>query len=247
MTQNRRTTKGILRAWGIAARRLPADTETRRTQIVYTVPTAVPSHAAVIRPRMPWLALAFATLAVIAVIAQPERFFRTSRMTNGPSEVTRADALREAPARGAVSMGVGDSGGAASGFSSGEAARAPDYTVSTGLSTRDIRDIPILGWFAPKNVPITDTRELLETDYAASMRVRHVAATSGRVQTIVRGHAGRVDAETTSEEFASVTFAIPATELERFRDELRTLAGARFFTERTSSVNRLSQPPRHEP
>lgn len=237
MTHNRRTTEH-LRAWGAAARRLPPDADTRRATILQHAPSAPHARAAIVRPRVPWFALAFAGLAVIAIIAQPERWFAEGQFV---SEITRPNdaARQEAPSPTPPSTASGGSGAAhiESGFG---------FSTATGLSTRDIRDVPILGWFAPKSVPFTDTRELLETDYAAQLRVRHVAETSGRVQTIVRGHRGRVDAETTSEEFASVTFAIPATELERFRDEIRVLAGARFFTERTASVNRLTDQVNYE-
>lgn len=88
---------------------------------------------------------------------------------------------------------------------------------------------------------ISDTREYLKTDYTASIRARHVAATSRRIQTMIRGYGGRIDSGDIQDEYSYIHFAIPQDNLETFRTELYQQTGERFIIESTQFTNLLSQ------
>ena len=91
------------------------------------------------------------------------------------------------------------------------------------------------------DVPVTDMREFLKTYYSASMRTRDVPALTRRVETVVRGHGGRIDQESSSAKYGSVSFAVPQIKYDAFRAELESLVGDRFLTVNISSQNLLSQ------
>ncbi len=88
---------------------------------------------------------------------------------------------------------------------------------------------------------ISDTREYLKTDYNASISTRHVATTSRRIQTMIRGYGGRIESGDIQAEYSYVHFAIPQDKLENFRTELHQQTGERFIVESTQFTNLLSQ------
>lgn len=90
--------------------------------------------------------------------------------------------------------------------------------------------------------PITDAREFMKTNYHARLRSRDVAETWQRVQTLVRGTGGRVDAANLGQRYGYIAFAIPAEKFSAWRDELRAAVPlARFFTEDISAENLLPE------
>lgn len=91
------------------------------------------------------------------------------------------------------------------------------------------------------DVPVGDTREFLKVYYNASMQTRDVPALTRRVETIVRGHSGRIDQESSSSKYGSVSFAVPQNKYDAFRTELESLVGSRFLSVNISSQNLLSQ------
>lgn len=91
------------------------------------------------------------------------------------------------------------------------------------------------------DVPVTDTREFLKTYYNASMRTRDVQGLTRRVETTVRGYGGRVDQESSSPQYGSVSFVISQSRYDAFRAELESLVGSRFLTTNISSQNLLPQ------
>lgn len=91
------------------------------------------------------------------------------------------------------------------------------------------------------DVPVGDTREFLKVYYNASMQTRDVPALTRRVETIVRGHSGRIDQESSSSKYGSVSFAVPQAKYDAFRTELESLVGSRFLSVNISSQNLLSQ------
>ncbi len=90
-------------------------------------------------------------------------------------------------------------------------------------------------------VPVTDTREFLKIYYSANMRTRDVQGLTNRVETTVRGYDGRVDNQSISSKYGSVSFAMPQSKFAAFRAELESLVGKRFLTINISSQNLLSQ------
>lgn len=91
------------------------------------------------------------------------------------------------------------------------------------------------------DVPSTDTREFLKRYYNADLLSRDVTGLTRRVETTVRGHSGRVDSESTGKEYGYVSFAVPESKFEDFRDEIEGMVGSRFITINTSAQNLLSQ------
>lgn len=89
--------------------------------------------------------------------------------------------------------------------------------------------------------PITDRREFLKTYYNATLRTRRIMDLTRRVQTVVRGFGGRVDATTAAEKFGYVAFAVPSNRFESFSREIRSLAPGRFIVEETRAENLLPQ------
>lgn len=90
-------------------------------------------------------------------------------------------------------------------------------------------------------VPATDTREFLKVYYSAYMQTRDVPTLTRRVETTVRGYNGRIDQQSSSSKYGSVSFAIPQVKYDAFRTELESLVGSRFLTVNISSQNLLSQ------
>ncbi len=88
---------------------------------------------------------------------------------------------------------------------------------------------------------VTDTREFLMRSYNAQLSTRDVSGTTRRVETTVRGHGGRVDNESTNTEYGYVSFAIPQSKFDEFRDEIESMVGSRFITITTSAQNLLGE------
>jgi len=91
------------------------------------------------------------------------------------------------------------------------------------------------------DVPITDTREFLKVYYNASMRARDVQGLTRRVETTVRGYSGRIDQQSSSQQYGSISFAVPQSKYDAFRTELESLVPSRFLTTNISSQNLLPQ------
>jgi hypothetical protein len=123
---------------------------------------------------------------------------------------------------------------------------APTSIRETGVSSA-----PAEGNIAPDmyypypypnpDVPVTDTREFLKTYYNASMRTRDVQGLTRSVATIVRGHDGRVDQESSSLKYGNVSFAVPQSKFDSFRIEVEGLVGSRFLSVNVLSQNLLPQ------
>ena len=91
------------------------------------------------------------------------------------------------------------------------------------------------------NVPVTDTREFMKVNYSAAMRTGDVPGLARRVETTVRGFVGRIDQESSSDQYGYVTFAVPQSKYDAFRTELESLVGSRFLSVSVSSQNLLPQ------
>jgi len=128
-------------------------------------------------------------------------------------------------------------GGGATGYSNSSGVVAP---TAAGMPMRDTSVYYPYPYQNP-DVPVTDTREFLKIYYNASMQTRDVPALTSRVETTVRGYDGRIDSESSSEKYGSVSFALPQSKYDAFRAELESLVGSRFLKVNISSQNLLSQ------
>jgi hypothetical protein len=121
-------------------------------------------------------------------------------------------------------------------------------TKGSGVSNAPMQDQMGTGVYYPQpyppqsqEVPATDTREFLKTYYNASMSTRDVQGLTRRVETTVRGYDGRVDQESSSPKYGSISFAVPQSKYDAFRTELEGLVGSRFLSVSISSSNLLPQ------
>lgn len=120
------------------------------------------------------------------------------------------------------------------------------YGQSTGLAGPASPSIleRVYDSFSPPretDVPASDTREFLKTGYQATIKTRQVEEIGQHVQTIVRGHGGRIDNLTLEERFGYISFVIPKEAFEPFKKELKSLARPRFISERVQMENLLPQ------
>jgi hypothetical protein len=90
-------------------------------------------------------------------------------------------------------------------------------------------------------VDVTDTREFLKIFYSAQMKTRDVGGLSRRVETTVKGYEGRIDNEQLAQKSAYLTFVVPQSKYDQFRDELEGLVGKRFLQISINSENKLGQ------
>lgn len=129
-------------------------------------------------------------------------------------------------------MGIG--GGRVE-YSNGSGAVPPQPTDAKGL------DMYYPYPYPNPDVPVTDIREFLKIYYNASMRTRDVQGLTRRVVTTVRGYSGRIDQESSSPQYGSVSFSIPQSKYDTFRAEIESFVGSRFLSVNVSSQNLLSQ------
>ncbi|TSC85591.1 MAG: Uncharacterized protein G01um10148_977 [Parcubacteria group bacterium Gr01-1014_8] len=182
---------------------------------------------------IPWLTLALALLAVISYIymsAYPRVMMQNYAVSSSEAVIPKgiqvggAPGVPDAPAM-MESVDMMQSGGTSA---QNAVMRAPDY-------------YPYPKPYYPGTPDITDTREFLKKDYGAEMKTRDVLELTKRVETTVRGYDGRVDQISSSPKYGSVSFVIPASKFDAFRDEIETLVGPKFLTVNIHSENLLSQ------
>ncbi len=87
----------------------------------------------------------------------------------------------------------------------------------------------------------TDTREFLKTGYNATVETREVQTLGNRAATIIRGYGGRIDSVSLSKEYGYISFVVPADTFDRFRAEIQSLVGKRFYDETINMTNLLPQ------
>jgi len=87
---------------------------------------------------------------------------------------------------------------------------------------------------------ITDTREFMKKSYSGNFKTRDVSETARDSKSIIRDADGRIDNENVSIKYASISFVIPKSNLESFRDEMATITNKKLYIETISSENQLS-------
>jgi len=156
------------------------------------------------------------------------------------------------PNQGYVTMmGIGRGALESSG---GYAQAVPPTAVGGPMMDKSVSNtaVPSQGMMAPDSryypypypnpeTPISDAREFLKVYYNASMYTRDVQGLTRRVETTVRGYDGRIDSESSSPQYGSVSFAVPQSKYDAFRTELEGLVDGRFLTVNISSQNLLPQ------
>lgn len=90
-------------------------------------------------------------------------------------------------------------------------------------------------------IPANDAREYLKTGYTASAETRNVTRLTLQLETLVRGHGGRIDSFSSNNRYGDITFVLPKQSLEAFRRELVGLVPERFLNETIQAQNLLPQ------
>lgn len=134
-------------------------------------------------------------------------------------------------------MGIG--GGGAE-YSGNTKAVSPT-SVGAPMMDRGVTNVYYPYPYPNPDVPVTDTREFLKIYYSALLRTRDVPGLTRRVETTVRGYGGRIDQESVSPKYGSVSFSVSQSKYEAFRAELEGLVGNRFLSVNISSQNLLPQ------
>ncbi len=88
---------------------------------------------------------------------------------------------------------------------------------------------------------ITDTREFLKTSFSATIKTRKVASIIQEVTNIVKGSDGRIDSSNSSEKHGRISFVVPKSKFESFKDQIENVAHHKLYTENISSQNLLNQ------
>jgi len=207
----------ILEQWGQNRRSLPLRNEALKSQLLERLNVTGeerPVRTGAAFSRIPWLPLLLAGTAVFTFI-----------VSAGPQRVVAPVAYLEKSLSSGKQQYQSDS---AAGLKMDE---------SNSMQLAPVLPVPPVS----TGLPASDNREFLKTDYSANIKSRHVQELAGRLQTMVRGYDGRIDSASVSEAFGSISFVVPAEKFEAFRNEVKSVAGARFYSEQTGTQNLLPQ------
>jgi len=211
MIKNKNINK-IFESWGKNKQETPLNNDVLKTEFLSKIPMDLNDTVSPRRSPFVWLPVAFSAMAVFVLLFNMAGYPKFS--TVGISEQNN-DIQVEAP------MGF---------FPASDS-----YNKSSGSATMPYP------YYREDGLSIADQREFLKVGYNATLQTRHVADLKAKVEMIVRGLDGRVDASNSSEKYGYVSFAIPKNELEIFKMEIKDLVGERFYFEQTNSQNLLPQ------
>jgi hypothetical protein len=91
------------------------------------------------------------------------------------------------------------------------------------------------------NPTIEDTREFLKTSYNAEIQTRNVKNTVRDVRNTVRDVGGRIDSSNENPKDGYVSFVVPKSNFDNFKDEIASITNEKLIIENVSSENLLSQ------
>ncbi len=133
--------------------------------------------------------------------------------------------------------------------------RSLDYSKSNGVSVGDSVSSSVVGFdigesnsyrtvfpdYQNGNGSITDTRQFMKINYSGTIQTRDVKDVARDVRGIIRDMEGRIDNETVNEQYGQISFVIPKSNLNNFRDEIESITHKKLYVENTSSQNLLNQ------
>ena len=133
--------------------------------------------------------------------------------------------------------------------------RSLDYSKSNGVSVGDSVSSSVVGFdigesnsyrtvfpdYQNGNGSITDTRQFMKINYSGTIQTRDVKDVARDVRGIIRDMEGRIDNETVNERYGQISFVIPKSNLDDFRDEIESITHKKLYVENTSSQNLLNQ------
>ncbi|MEI6580766.1 MAG: hypothetical protein WCO07_01195 [bacterium] len=197
----------VFKNWGREKQKFPEDNLILKDKILSKVPFSLGSYRNIEKKkkRLPWLSMAFATMATMAIVVVIGNASFFSKKTNY---------------QGILGLGDQNTSGA-----------------SITLEQNKMLDI----FYYPNQNGGTDTREFLKISYNAEIKTRNVNHVVTKIETIVRGSSGRVDASSGGEKHGYVSFSIPKINFEVFRSQIEDLTNAKLFVEETRSANLLPE------
>ncbi len=98
-----------------------------------------------------------------------------------------------------------------------------------------------LDYYGGGQPDITDTREFLKTSYRAYIKTREVEEVITTVKNMVKGADGRINSMNISEKSGSVSFVVPKSKFDAFKDEVESITHKKLYIKNISSQNLLGQ------
>ena len=113
----------------------------------------------------------------------------------------------------------------------------PSFSENSKGASSDYYRMPY-----PQNNPtVNDTREFLKTNYNAEIQTRNVKRIVLDIKNAVRDVAGRVDSSNENPQNGYVSFVVPKSNFENFKDQIASITNEKLIIENVSSDNLLSQ------
>ncbi|MBP9821810.1 MAG: DUF4349 domain-containing protein [Candidatus Pacebacteria bacterium] len=117
--------------------------------------------------------------------------------------------------------------------------------MSSNMMSVGVNDMPAISpemdYYRDSDTGISDTREFLKTSYSAQIQTRDVEDVVGDVKNAVRDAEGRIDSVSDGEKHGYISFAVPKSNFDQFRDDIESLTHEKLYTENVSSQNLLNQ------
>jgi hypothetical protein len=91
------------------------------------------------------------------------------------------------------------------------------------------------------NSSVKDTREFMKVYYNTEIKTRDVKDVTRDVKSAIRDADGRIDNINEAPKYAYISFVVPKSKFENFKEEIEDLAHEKLVLENTSSSNQLGQ------
>ncbi|MCB9809096.1 hypothetical protein H6776_01730 [Candidatus Nomurabacteria bacterium] len=88
---------------------------------------------------------------------------------------------------------------------------------------------------------VTDNREFIKISYNGNIKTRKVTYMTEEAMDIIRRLGGRIDSFNSDNKYGYVSFILPKSRFEDFRDDIAELAHPKLYTEKISGQNMLDQ------
>ncbi|MFA6415659.1 MAG: hypothetical protein WCW47_02760 [Candidatus Paceibacterota bacterium] len=232
---NHKTIHDILESWGKNKQQTPQNNEALKREILSNVPVVVDKISPYAQHHSPWFSYAFATMAVITLLISygSGGVSKNFTVSSGGIEIPSVEAIDYSNnARDSVEQT------SATGNTANKIVASDESRVMYAPEINIYRPTPPV---PQPSGAISDKREFLKINYNATLQTRQVSDTKNRIEIMVRGFNGRVDTSNSGDKWGDISFAIPKSEFDAFREEVKNLVGSRFYIEQTNSQNLLSQ------
>ncbi len=241
----------MFESWGKSKQEVPQNNDIFKREILSKVPDEqvkikTPYYS---KNGLPWLSMAFTAIAMVILFVDYGSNFSGNSYTtvDTPILTEQAETLDYAVPPTTETRNLTDKSEDTFAQNESRKMSQPTYGVSSASSKSIVApDFSQKVEYRPQPMPqqsspISDNREFLKINYNSTAKTRDVIELTNSIETIVRGHDGRIDSSNSSEKYGYVSFAIPKNQFPAFREEVKNLVGSKFYIEQTSSQNLLSQ------